>query len=522
MLLFTEDMRGLYLVLGQGVAEVTKALGRIEGRQELRHRAEILRAHCSQLASAGFTLDGNVNLTKSGALGTDYKAATIAHSYYAKESIPADGHLLDDLEKMLQTYDRYLETKSDHEPSKNDQPEVVQFWIVRTAEKQIRDQTSTSYSLDIGDESDRLFNFYKGCIEKEINIGDVVLLLDEGLSSEVLAEGSINESSLVGHTFNLDLDSVKLKPTEVSPTTNHQIIVPALFTRWHGVDKTGGATMLTREYLDKTRKAYLMSWNPEKWSLGGAGTEEGRLGLKKGERTTWTCHTKGIKPGDPIFIVRVGSKWPRAIIAKGRACSFPQVGPHWDEDKKGKEYRFVLAEFEEIRDGLNEDALEIEELENRFPDQKWSPQSSGIEIRAEYRDRLHRLWNGSSETHWILKLFRTYIENKSREEWRAGYRETTQLVASAKNDHSLLDEDLLETIWFRSNNGIAHAGQGQLPRKIFENLLPKLRDFTLAIFQDPSAGTFDTIISEFETLKAGGEVELLSNLVFSHLIQAAT
>jgi hypothetical protein len=196
------------------------------------------------------------------------------------------------------------------------------------------------------------------------------------------------------------------------------------------------------------------------------------------------------------------------------------MGPHWDENKKDKEYQFVLVEFEEIRDGLSEDAIAIEELKKQFPDQVWSPQSSGIEIRKDYRDELHKLWNQGSETHWLLKLFQTYIEDKSGKEWPARYRETTQQVATAKNDHSLLDEDLLETIWYRTNNGIAHPGRGQLPRAIFETLLPKLRDFTLSIFEDPSKGTFDKIISEFETLKASDEVKRTPHLVIRRAFAA--
>ena len=68
---------------------------------------------------------------------------------------------------------------------------------------------------------------------------------------------------------------------QLSAKTNYQLIVPGLYYKpgKPGPSKMG-SVQLCREYFDKRRASYLLTWNPRtSQSAGGAGTQEGRLGL---------------------------------------------------------------------------------------------------------------------------------------------------------------------------------------------------------------------------------------------------
>ena len=108
--LYREDMSGIYLKLAQGVTETKKQYGATKGREHLRARAKALRRYCENLEQQGFALDGDTDLHTNAGLGTDYEASTIAHKFYAAGAIPDDPVLVDDLEKLLTAYDRYLDS----------------------------------------------------------------------------------------------------------------------------------------------------------------------------------------------------------------------------------------------------------------------------------------------------------------------------------------------------------------------------------------------------------------------------
>src|SRR5262249_4330733 len=83
---------------------------RVEGRAQLRARAEQLRAEraIAQLGSQGCSLDGSIDLRTQAGRGRDYEVGTIAHKLYARDMVPADEDLEVDLERVLQAYDAYL------------------------------------------------------------------------------------------------------------------------------------------------------------------------------------------------------------------------------------------------------------------------------------------------------------------------------------------------------------------------------------------------------------------------------
>ena len=114
--LFRQDMSGIYLVYAQGVTEIKKRHGSVEGLKILRQRSQNLRNDCQWLSGHGFKLDNGVDLHADPGLGSDYEASIIAHKYYEKNNVPTDIELMSDLESALKAYDHYLESKKTSRP----------------------------------------------------------------------------------------------------------------------------------------------------------------------------------------------------------------------------------------------------------------------------------------------------------------------------------------------------------------------------------------------------------------------
>jgi 5-methylcytosine-specific restriction enzyme B len=109
--LFREDMSGVYLTYIQGVTNLFNDFSAAKARQKLVAQAAEMREHADELSEYGFSLDNDVDLRTKGQLGRRYKLSTIAHKFYPESSLPDDQELLYDLERLLQVYDAYLETR---------------------------------------------------------------------------------------------------------------------------------------------------------------------------------------------------------------------------------------------------------------------------------------------------------------------------------------------------------------------------------------------------------------------------
>jgi MrcB-like, N-terminal domain/AAA domain (dynein-related subfamily) len=108
VLLFREDMSGVYLAFIQGVTELKRTHGAAAGLQLLRENASSLRNTCDALAQSGFNLDNEIDLRTEGNLGRDYEAATIAYKLYERSALPDDDEISRDIEALLITYDDYI------------------------------------------------------------------------------------------------------------------------------------------------------------------------------------------------------------------------------------------------------------------------------------------------------------------------------------------------------------------------------------------------------------------------------
>ena len=273
--------------------------------------------------------------------------------------------------------------------STDNQSDFVNTWLIRVS----RDQLANTEPLELTlkcDADTKLGDFYRECVEERFQRGDVLLFKDETSNNRIIGEGTLDIFTLEKGLISLQVSEFVPNEIETATQSNYQLITPGL-VKGFGVHAIQAAAQC-RAYFDKFRRGYLLTWNPEKQLEDGTPVEAKRLGHTVEEKVDWSCKAKGVKPGDPVYMARVGSKQPRGLIAKARICSTSKTKPHWDPSKADKMLDYVRIEFEDIRDGTTDAFIATEKLKEIFPNQDWSPQSSGIQIKPEYSEELHRKW----------------------------------------------------------------------------------------------------------------------------------
>ena len=167
-------------------------------------------------------------------------------------------------------------------------------------------------------------------------------------------------------------------------------------------------------------KAWLLTWNPQNWNWNdyAAGLEASRF--DESYQVTWSCSNSHVQPGDRMYLMILGKNGVRGIIAAGKAISKVFEVPHWDYKKslKGQKTNSVKVSFEKIFDFRADHILKIEDLQSAFPDQKWNPQGSGIEIRSQYVDGLKEMWtnivhqNDGGDIEGFKDILQNYINGQ--------------------------------------------------------------------------------------------------------------
>ena len=143
------------------------------------------------------------------------------------------------------------------------------------------------------------------------------------------------------------------------------------------------------------RNVYLLTWNPNKWSWNRDYSEMVRsVSYDNRLIEPWTTNSTKIHKGDIVYLMRLGDE-PKGIIAKGYAVSDVYLTDHYDKERaaKGEKTNHVDAEFIKFLDYNASKHIPLDLLGAKFPDQLWTPFSSGIEIRKEYCSELNELWN---------------------------------------------------------------------------------------------------------------------------------
>jgi 5-methylcytosine-specific restriction protein B len=397
---------------------------------------------------------------------------------------------------------------------------IVPIWVFRADPDDIGDADQQTFRFNL-DDHPKHREWYQSGVVNALQRESMLLIIARGEASHILGEAWVDGAAIEGHEFRIDVRGFQPVDASVSSRTNYQHLVPGLFgnSRVESGGSQHGAARLCREYFDQNRPAYLLTWNPVQQRKGGSGGNAGRLGHAAGERIRWACHTTQVRLGDPVFMIRLGSDFPRGLVAKGRVCSETFMEPHWHEDKD-HDLRYVMIELEDVRDDQESAAVAISDLNSKFPEQNWSPQSSGISIKSEYTHDLHATWNARSDTSSILKLFETFKAENPYAEWISNYRKTIGEVSAAQADGDISDQ-LVQRLWQERANGIASAGQGAMSRKDVSALADNLPRLTHQILENPVGSTFENVLEELEEAKSQGTISRVPRLVLRRIFSAA-
>ena len=113
--------------------------------------------------------------------------------------------------------------------------------------------------------------------------------------------------------------------------------------------------------------------------------------MKNGEKyliRDWKCIRKNeVEKETEVFIVKIGDEEPKGIIGHGYIKTLPTK--KYDDDKKWR----VDIEIDKLLDYENEELLKQEKLRDKFPEQKWNPEGSGIEIKETVVPELKEMWD---------------------------------------------------------------------------------------------------------------------------------
>ena len=96
--------------------------------------------------------------------------------------------------------------------------------------------------------------------------------------------------------------------------------------------------------------------------------------------TDWRCRTKQVKIGDRVFLIKLGQN-PKGIFATGYAVSNTFESEYIGDDGLTYKANFIDICLTEFLDYHTDNLISMELLKQKFPNQQWSPQGSGISIK---------------------------------------------------------------------------------------------------------------------------------------------
>ncbi|MCL2130796.1 MAG: HNH endonuclease [Treponema sp.] len=154
-------------------------------------------------------------------------------------------------------------------------------------------------------------------------------------------------------------------------------------------------------------KTYLLTWNPNISPWDNIDNEIIELQEKDYTDNRWDCNNSNVKPGDLYFIIAVGGSKRKGIFCFGIVEDFLLKQESLINKDRitnriiGKNYILLNPEKDEI--------IDLNYLNNHFPNQKWTPQNCGIIIKDEYANILLNNWE---EHIGKYKLYKNKINNR--------------------------------------------------------------------------------------------------------------
>ncbi|HVT63151.1 MAG TPA: hypothetical protein VHD33_06685, partial [Legionellaceae bacterium] len=142
--------------------------------------------------------------------------------------------------------------------------------------------------------------------------------------------------------------------------------------------------------LDRSNCTFLFAWNPHNWEFNEIDQKINELQLTGRSTVIWSIQShKKVRLGDRAFIVQVGTE-RKGLFASGYIVSEPKLLQHWGD--KDKLVPRVTIELDILINPTHNPILTVAFLKTRFPEQQWTPQSSGIQIKSEIVSDLEKEW----------------------------------------------------------------------------------------------------------------------------------
>ena len=186
---------------------------------------------------------------------------------------------------------------------------------------------------------------------------------------------------------------------------------------------------------------WLLAWNPKNYDWENVekpydyNTVISNTKKQGAYSDTWRCVSKNIKTGDRIFIIRLGQN-PKGIIATGYAVSDSYIDEYDDGIISNNNLRIVDICITGFLDYHTEPLISQDLLKEKFPEQQWSPQGSGISIKPDAAKWLIEEWNriqyGQSD----------HIANQAQES-----SDTDTQSISPETDDTYTKEDFLSDVF---------------------------------------------------------------------------
>ena len=181
-------------------------------------------------------------------------------------------------------------------------------------------------------------------------------------------------------------------------------------------------------------KTFLFVWNPKNWDWEKLSDQIKEIESRGRSAESWTVQShKKIKPGDRVFLVRVGLD-PKGIMASGYVVSDSYFDKHWNGSDKLTPH--VWIEFDAILDPEQKTLLSLETLNLAFPRKdKWTPRSSGVEIDQAVVGNLESAWFDVLATNEMFDV-NTISKTDEPDYFKDGSPRQTIVTRYERNPHA--------------------------------------------------------------------------------------
>lgn len=134
---------------------------------------------------------------------------------------------------------------------------------------------------------------------------------------------------------------------------------------------------------DCNATAWLLTWNPTRWNWEDYDDAIKITKIGMGYYTGWNCANSHAEIGDRVFMIKLGDlSTPKGIFATGYVVSGYEEADNYDDNKNNK-LKYVDVLLTTLLDYKTDTIITLDELNEKFPEQKWNPQGSGIAIKPD-------------------------------------------------------------------------------------------------------------------------------------------